>query len=206
MKSYPSIQSSLGMQYRDIGHAIVFDKLDGSNLRVEWTKKTGWNKWGTRNRLFDSTDEIFAPAIKVFEDGMLEKLTKICIDNRWERVIAFMEFWGENSFAGLHEPEDEKFLTLIDVNVHKKGIIGPREFIKTFKSVDIPNVVCECNWTRGFVDRVRGGEIEGITFEGVVGKSGEGHKLLMAKAKTQAWVDKVKSRYSPEDAEKIINS
>jgi len=28
MKSYPSIQSSLGMQYRDIGYAIVFDKLD----------------------------------------------------------------------------------------------------------------------------------------------------------------------------------
>lgn len=206
MKSYPSIASSLGQSYRDIGYSIVFDKLDGSNLRVEWTKKTGWNKWGTRNRLFDHTDEIFAPAIKVFEARMLEPLTKICVDNRWERVIAFMEFYGENSFAGLHEPADEKHLTLFDVNIHKKGLIGPREFIKTFKTVDTPSVVCECNWTRGFVDRVRNGEVEGITFEGVVGKSGEGHKLQMAKAKTQAWVDKVKARYTPEEAEKIINS
>lgn len=206
MKQYPSIPSSNGQSFSDIGYAIVFDKLDGSNLRVEWTKKSGWNKWGTRQRLFDHTDEVFAPAIQVFEKKLLEPMTKICVDNRWERVIAFMEYWGENSFAGLHDPNDEKFLTLFDVNVHKKGLVAPREFIKIFKNVDIPNIVCECNWTRGFVERVRGGEIDGITLEGVVGKSGSGHHLKMAKAKTQKWIDLVKSRYTAEEAEKILNS
>ena len=72
--------------------------------------------------------------------------------------------------------------------------------------MNIPNIIGEFDWTLDFIDQVRNGEIEGITFEGVVGKSGEGHKLLMAKAKTQAWVDKVRSKYSPDEAEKIINS
>jgi hypothetical protein len=44
-----------------------------------------------------------------------------------------------------------------------------------------------------------------ITFEGAVGKMMDGRKLIMAKAKTQAWIDKVKARYGAE-AEKILQS
>lgn len=43
------------------------------------------------------------------------------------------------------------------------------------------------------------GEMVIPTFEGVVGKAGEGHKLIMAKAKTQAWLDKVKALYGDKD-------
>ena len=64
------------------------------------------------------------------------------------------------------------------------------------------------NWTRGFVERVWNGEIEGVTFEGVVGKTGHGktHDFVMAKAKTKAWVEKVKARYAPDEAERIVRS
>jgi hypothetical protein len=47
--------------------------------------------------------------------------------------------------------------------------------------------------------------VEGISFEGVVGKSGERHKLIMRKAKTQAWVDAVLARYG-EEGKRIIES
>lgn len=54
---------------------------------------------------------------------------------------------------------------------------------------------------------VRNSDIEGITFEGVVGKNkGKGNTLLMSKAKTQAWIDKVKSLYHYEEAERLIKS
>ena len=47
MKSYPSIPK---FSFGDI-KLHTFDKLDGSNLRFEWTKKKGWYKFGTRSWL-----------------------------------------------------------------------------------------------------------------------------------------------------------
>jgi hypothetical protein len=61
-------------------------------------------------------------------------------------------------------------------------------------------------WTRGLVERVRNGQIDGITFEGVVGKAPGKQGPIMAKAKTQAWLDRVAALYSPEEARRIIES
>jgi len=44
MKSYPSIP---GKHTNGIP-LTVFDKLDGSNIRAEWSKKRGFYKFGTR--------------------------------------------------------------------------------------------------------------------------------------------------------------
>lgn len=71
---------------------------------------------------------------------------------------------------------------------------------------NVPKFLGNIKWTRGFVDQVRKGEIEGITDEGVVGKAGEGHKLIMAKAKTQTWIDKILARYGEEVGRKIVES
>ena len=186
---------------------MIFDKLDGSNIRAEWSKKTGWYKFGTRTRLVDETDPMFGPAIPVFMNTLAEPLARIGTDKRWERMIIFGEFMGANSFAGVHDPADPKTITLFDVNPHKKGIIGPKEFLKTFEGiVPLPKFLGEMRWNRSFVEKVRNGEIDGITLEGVVGKAGEGHQLVMAKAKTQAWIDQVKAKFTAEQAEKIINS
>jgi hypothetical protein len=205
MKSYPSIPRSTGQDFVEFD-AYVFDKLDGSNLRWEWARKSGWYKHGTRTRLFDETDLVFGKAPSIFRETLANDLEKIARDQRWERMIVFTEFWGPGSFAGLHEDTGEKYLTLIDVNPYKKGILGPRDFIKLFGHLRTPNFLGKQRWTRGYVETVRRGEVEGITEEGVVGKGGEGHKLIMAKAKTQVWIDKVIAKYGAEEGRKIIDS
>lgn len=208
MKSYPSIPSSNGNSFREIPNAYIFDKIDGSNLRFEWSRKGGWYKYGTRSRLFDKTDEVFGCAIDIFNDTIAAYVTKVAKKSNWSHVVAFAEFWGEHSFAGVHRYEDEKHLTLFDIAANKQGLIGPSRFMDLFS--DFPyRVKClgRCNWTRGFVQSVREGKYNNdITFEGVVAKSGEKHKLVMAKAKTQKWIDAVKAKYPPEDAEKILQS
>lgn len=207
MKPYPSIASSQGQKFREFD-AYVFDKLDGSNLRFEWTRKRGFDKFGTRTRLFDETDPDFGSALKVFHEEWIEPLCKRAYDARWNHLIVFMEFWGEKSFAGKHNPADKKHLTLFDACPDKKGIMGPKEFIKVFENLPIARFLGIHKWTRGFVDRVRVGQsgIQGITFEGVVGKGGSGHELVMAKAKTQAWVDKVLSQYGDVEGKKLVDS
>lgn len=202
MKSYPSIPRSTGQDLQEFD-AYVFDKLDGSNLRWEWARKSGWYKQGTRTRLFDATDTSFGSAFPIFAERLAEPLERVARAQRWDRMIVFTEFWGPQSFAGLHEPNDPKRLTLFDVNPYKKGFLGPRDFLKLFDGLDIPAFLGVHRWTRGFVEQVRRNELPGITEEGVVGKAGEGHKLVMAKAKTQVWIDKVFARYG-ETAGSVI--
>jgi hypothetical protein len=43
-----------------------------------------------------------------------------------------------------------------------------------------------------------------MSFEGVVGKSGERHQLRFVKAKSRAWIDAVHALYSPEQARLLI--
>lgn len=205
MKTYPSIPRSTGQSFREFD-AYVFDKLDGSNLRFEWSKKQSWHKSGTRHRMFDTTDPMFGCAIDIFKNSIAPIVEKTAKDNRWERVVTFCEFFGENSFAGIHHPEPKQ-LKLFDVSVHKKGMLSPREFVREFCDTGITvRYLGQHKWNRSFVEKVRINEIEGITFEGVVGKAGEGHELIMAKAKTQAWIDAVKARYHEAEAELILNS
>ncbi len=206
MKSYPSIARSTGQKFQEF-QAYVFDKLDGSNLRFEWTRKAGWNKFGTRHRLFDETDSDFGSAIAVFRKDWEEDLSRIAREQRWNHLIVFMEFYGAKSFAGKHDQNDSKTLTLFDACPDKRGIMGPKDFLKTFGSLRIPKFFGVINWTRGFVERVReGNEPAGMSFEGVVGKAGQKHELLMAKAKTQAWIDKVYASYGDAEGRKIVES
>jgi hypothetical protein len=141
---------------------------------------------------------------------------KIATDQRWESVIVFAEHWGPHSFAGCHHDSDNlpldgdnlMHVDLIDVAPYKQGMLGPAEYLKLFEGLPMAKFLGRYNWTRGFIERVWNGEIEGVTFEGVVGKAGSGkaHDIVMAKAKTKAWVDRVKARYAPDEAEKMINS
>lgn len=128
MKTYPSILKSVGGD----GLLHTFDKIDGSNLRFEWTKKRGWFKFGTRRGLFDESDPIFGEAVHMFNRELSKPLEKIFVAQGWIKVVAFAEFWGERNFAGFHEPDDPKTLTLIDISPYKKDILDPKEFVKLF--------------------------------------------------------------------------
>src|SRR5690606_971383 len=92
MKSYPSIPGSWGQSFEALGNVHVFDKLDGSNLRFEVTRKKGLTKHGTRNCLFDASDKVFGGAIQVFEETLLDHVSQMVQDNKWDSVIVFGEF------------------------------------------------------------------------------------------------------------------
>jgi hypothetical protein len=201
VKSYPSIPKGIGSE----GVLHTFDKLDGSNLRFEWTKKRGWFKFGTRKRLFDVTDPVFGEAIPLFHERLADPLEEIIVTQGWSKVVVFAEFWGARSFAGLHEPDDPKFLTVIDVSPHQKGILDPKEFVKLFGKYG-PRYFGAVAWNQPYIALVKSGTITGISFEGVVGKAVRNKKMVMFKAKTQAWIDKVKRKYDEQKAKEIIES
>ncbi len=199
MITYPSIARQPNREV----NIIAFDKLDGSNIRVEWTPKNGFSKFGTRKRLLSPGELPLGGAILIFKREWETKLTKICKKQKWigkdMRVTFFFEFYGPRSFAGHHEDEIEDMkLTLIDAHVYKKGLIPPREFIKIFKNVDTPKVLYEGKGNNDLQKAVADGTLEGMTFEGVVckgllpGKKKKQGKIVMFKFKSNAWIDQLK--------------
>lgn len=191
MKEYWSIPHSAKAPRE---YCYAFYKYDGSNLRFEWHKKRGWNKFGTRHQLFDETHEIFSPAIEIFMNKYSDQIEKKLLDNYRgiESAICYCEFLGEHSFAGSHDPNDIKDLILFDVNIHKKGIIEPKQFIKIFGSLHIAELVYEGNLNEPFIQAVRTNSLDIKLDEGVVCKGGSGHKLWMCKIKTQDYLNKLK--------------
>jgi hypothetical protein len=197
MKTYPVIEYKINGNI----HVYAFDKLDGSNIRVEWTIKKGFWKHGTRRRLLDPKEEPLGEAVDLINEKYSEALSKIFYDNKWGRVISFFEFWGPNSFAGNHEDEQHT-VTLIDVNPYKKGILPPKEFIDLFEGkVEIPSVLHNGRIGPNFVKAVRDGDLDNMTFEGVVCKGvRKSRHLTMFKIKSRAWIKKVKESYGHDEA------
>jgi hypothetical protein len=191
MKSYPSIEKRFAK--KEIYY--FFDKLDGSNIRAEWSKKKGFYKFGTRKRLLEEKEEGLGEAvtlIKAFEKDFSDFAKKQKID----RFVAFFEFFGENSFAGNHEREDHK-VVLIDLNIYKKGFLPPKDFINLFENsnIEIPKLLYVGKPNQDFFESVWNGTLEGMTFEGVIGKRMIGknsHDYF--KTKNKAWLDKLKER------------
>lgn len=197
MKSYPSIE---GSSKAPKDQCIAFYKYDGSNLRFEWTKKRGWHLFGTRKRLFDETDPDFGPTIKMFRETLASDLEAIFKKEYREaqEVVVFCEYFGEQSFAGQHKPDDPtKRLVLIDVDIHKKGFVSPREFVKVFckaLGTRAAEVIYEGNLNESFIADVRAGKYS--VWEGVVCKGGTGHRMWRCKIKTQAYLAKLKEVYA----------
>lgn len=98
MKQYPSIPR----RFEEFT-AHVWDKLDGSNLRFEWSQKRGWHKTGTRTRLFDATDPVFHEALVVFDTVWAAPLADLFKARRYDHAVAFLEFWGPGFWKGPEE-------------------------------------------------------------------------------------------------------
>ena len=206
MKDYPSIPRSTGTNFRDIPSAHVFDKLDGSSLRSEFSRKRGWYKHGKRSGLVDDSNPHLAIAPALFNALLAEPLERIARDNRWDSLVVFYEFWGALSVAGSHCASDPKFLTVFDAAADRGGFIPPNDFRNIFEDkVPTPKYLGTVHWTRGYVEDVRLGKVDGITFEGVVAKAGSRHDIVRAKAKTQAWIDRVMEIHGANGAN-LVNS
>ena len=193
MQQYPSI---VGSSKSPVGvPCIAFYKYDGSNLRWEWSPKKGWHKFGTRTRLFDATDEEFKQAIPLFLNGMGDEvIRRIKEEYRGiERVTVYTEYFGPNSFAGKHDPADQKELRLIDAYLFKKGLMQPKQFDEMFS--DLPysaEVIYRGTLNHQFINDVRAGKYP--VWEGVIAKGDWG----MVKIKTDAYFKRLNEVYGTD--------
>jgi hypothetical protein len=190
MKNYHSIPH---WNKGPFGEKVISqDKIDGSSMRFECNRKSGFYKFGTRNVMIDENDENFGSGISIFLNKYSEDLQRI-VFRKYPRVISFVsfaEFFGPNSFAGQHLSSDIKDVCLFDISLYKKGIINPYEFQDTFGSLDIPKVIYEGEYNIEFINDIRN-NIYNLS-EGVVAKGIHKNEIFMTKIKTNDWLKKVK--------------
>ncbi len=201
MKIYPSIH---GCRDAPVAPCVAFEKIDGSQIRGEWSRKRGWYKWGTRRRLFDASDPEYGHAIEIFLKKYGDSVPKALVDDlghkKVESFIAFSEFFGPSSFSGRHDFEEEHDVVLFDVSVHKRGFVLPSDFVRLLGDLGTAPVVYEGPFDQVFIEAVRDGEYvgqaEGVVAKGTLpGKKGkEQHGFWMRKVKTNWWLNELKVR------------
>lgn len=197
MKAYDSIE-----YYGDYwGLPIVaFDKLDGSNIRCEFSQKRGFYKFGTRRVMMDRTNEDFGFSIDLFLNKYGEGLEKIFKSKEYRSIqsfVCFAELVGKKSAFGQHAFGDDEFdIVLFDVNAYKKGFIPPKQFVKDFGTLGIPRVVYEGNLNHDLVKDIKEnkyGLSEGVICKGVI-KTKKSQGLYYCKIKTNDWLERLRSK------------
>lgn len=200
MIEYPSIINSSKAPREN---CVAFDKLDGSNIRVKWTKKKGFDLFGSRTQLIDQTHPHLGEVVPIFLKNFAEPLEKI-FAKEWadqREIVVFGEYLGENSFAGLHKLDEPHKFVLFDVMIgHKdRSFIKPLEFIKLFSDkVEIPRIVYTGNLTDQFIADVRANKYntnEGVVCKGLSTSGAYRGKIWMCKIKTQKYLDRLKEKF-----------
>ncbi len=179
---------------------VAFDKLDGSNIRVEYSPKRGFYKFGTRNMMIDENHETWGFAIKLFKDKYEEKLTRIFKSKEYRDSLSFVcfaELLGIRSSFGQHDFINDTFdITLFDISRYKKGLIAPKEFMNNFGEAGIPRVVYNGNLNKEFVSRVKENEFglsEGVICKGTV-QTKKTSQLYYCKIKTNDWFERLRNK------------
>lgn len=204
MIEYPSIlASSRGPRLS----CIAQEKLDGNNIRCKYTPKRGFCLYGSRTQLVDASSEQFGNAIKCFERTHAAALQKI-FEKKFPQereLIVFGEYVGDKSFAGMHDPVDPTLrFVLFDVLVgHKNSkFLLPQEFLKLFEGVvEIPKVIYRGNFNESLIRDVRANKYnlsEGVICKGTERSGAYRGGVWMAKIKTQAYLDRVHTRFGAE--------
>lgn len=205
MKQYDTIDY-YGKNWGVQGYA--FDKLDGSNLRFEYSHKRGFYKFGTRNTMIDRKSEPFGFAIDLFLSKYEKGITDVFKSKTYRDTLAFVcfaELVGGLSEFGQHSFASDKFDTvLFDISAYKKGFISPKPFVDDFQHLGIPRVVHQGKLSREFVEKVKENEF-GLT-EGVIFKSTQpivGHNPYYCKIKTNDWLNRLKNKDSELYAKEV---
>ena len=196
MKAYPTIPKT---PPKGPTKFWVFDKLDGSCIRAEWSKKRGFHKFGTRKRLLGTDQGVLAEAQQLAEAQELS-FRKVFEGCKIDRVVCFFEFHGANSFAGNHIAGEAHRLTLFDVDVYNVGLVNPDEFLAMFADydIDIAALLYVGPMDEVILTEIRTGSFPGMSFEGVVAKARRQKRIgtpMMFKVKNEAWIAKVKANY-----------
>lgn len=204
MLHYPKIP---GSGAAPLGRCVAFEKIDGTNLHWCWERDFGWHAFGTRRDEFNLTPDGIAAfnaahpglaeAAPAFLATLAEPLHALLCDQphyvRFPVVKAFTEFFGPNSFAGAHHPDDPKRTFLFDVWVDGPGFVPPQQFEMDFGHLPSPRVVYEGKLTGTFLESVREGNY-GLA-EGVVCKGVNREGAWMVKVKTYAYLARLRSSF-----------
>ena len=206
MLHYPKIP---GSRNSPSGRCIAFEKYDGTNLHWDWEREFGWHGFGTRRDLFNLDSNGIAKftvahnhlqeCVQIFLKDLADELEKIFLENSnyqsFNEIKVFTEFFGPNSFAGLHKANEPKELKLFDVWAESFGMISSEQFVSDFGHLNSARVVYKGKLTGRFAEDVRLGKY-GVN-EGVVCKGGKGGKdIWMVKIKTYAYMEKLKQAFA----------
>ena len=169
--------------------------------------------------MVDENDEQFGKAVKYFKNSNIPSvLIELVKKNKGkggifagvDEITFYFEWYGEHSFAGVHDPNDEMHLALIDVNIKKKGYIEPKPFYEIFcqdDRIETPELIFKGVLTKSFVDEIWNNDWtkEDCKWpqikEGIVCRMSslmKGQRMPKVKFKTKWWIDKVHEKY-PED-------
>ena len=197
MKSYPSITTDI----RADVPIFAFDKLDGSQIRVEWTKKSGFVAFGTRTRALEASHPWLGEAITLARDRYEAAVGRALVAGKVQKATLYFELLGPGSFAGRHQREPHD-LVLIDVDRFGRGLIPPDEFIAVFGDLHVPRLLYRGLADPAFVAAVRDGALPGLGGEGVVCKSTvqERRVPVMFKSKTRAWLARLREDCGADEA------
>lgn len=209
MKQYPHVEY---WNKGKFGSTVwAFDKLDGSNIRSEWSKKRGWYKFGTKKQMIDENHSQFGEAVILFLNKYSEGLAKKFTDDKFYRnirnFVVFSEYFGNNSFAGYHIPEDEKDIVLFDISMYQKGWVKPKDFIKNFSHLGIPKLIYHGNYNRQLIRDIKSGEYdvkEGVMVKGLRRTKGD-ELVWLVKIKTDWWLKKLKQTLGQKYLLKEVN-
>ncbi len=203
--AYPKIPDS---KNSPLAKCIAFEKYDGTNLHWVWESELGWYAFGTRRNRFDLDERGIAdfnaahPGLEeapaIFMTEFAEPLATIFRSNshyHCPEITVFTEFFGDRSFAGMHEDREAKQLVLFDVET-QTGMVAPDRFIRDFSTVNIARVVYSGRLTGKFIEDVRMGKYD--VAEGVVCKGNNASGIWMVKVKTTAYMDKLKQVFQDD--------
>jgi hypothetical protein len=209
MKEYPHIEYGTGIYGEKV---YAFDKLDGSNIRIEWNRKNakksaftgGFVKFGTKTQIISKINQHFGDSVDVFLDKYCDDLNEIFFNEKYfrntDRIIMFCEYFGKNSFAGFHDLKEPKDIVLFDICVNRRGLfLPPKLFVEYFGHLDIPEVVYIGNYNKQLIQDIKNNtELkEGVVCKGVRKVKGD-DIVWMTKIKTNQWFDRLKNKYGEE--------
>lgn len=203
----------------------AFNKLDGQNFCVKYSPKNKeFGPFGSRKRLVDEGDEQFGETVKFFKNSNIPaELIKIVKENSGKKglfngvqeITFFFEWYGENSFAGVHQEGDDMHLTLIDVDIKKKGYIEPKAFYELFggnDNIEIPELIYKGKLTDTFVESIKNNDWtqDGCVYptvkEGVVCRRStlmKGQRMPKVKFKTKWWLTELRKKYTEEECKEL---